>query len=100
MVGEWIEKSYGISYTRSALIKLLKRVGMEYRKPKVMPSKLDPAKQQEFIEVYQSLLNRLGDDEASCSPTRCIRRTRCGLRAVGHPKTRKLCLNKPAGGNA
>src|SRR5215471_5040832 len=32
-----IEKSYGISYTRSALIKLLKRVGMEYRKPKVMP---------------------------------------------------------------
>ena len=52
MVGEWIEKSYGISYTRSALIKLLKRVGMEYRKPKVMPSKLDPAKQQEF---YRSL---------------------------------------------
>jgi hypothetical protein len=22
MVGEWIEKSYGVSYTRSALIKL------------------------------------------------------------------------------
>ena len=43
---------HGISYTRSALIKLLKRVGMEYRKPKVMPSKLDPAKQQEF---YRSL---------------------------------------------
>jgi hypothetical protein len=29
---------------------------MEYRKPKVMPSKLDPAKQQEFIEAYEGLL--------------------------------------------
>jgi hypothetical protein len=64
MVGEWIEKSYGISHTRSALIKLLKRFGMEYRKPKVMPSKLDPAKQQGFIEAYEGLLNNLGDDEA------------------------------------
>jgi hypothetical protein len=31
MVGEWIEKSYGVSYSRSALIKLLQRNDMEYR---------------------------------------------------------------------
>jgi len=29
-VGEWIEKSFGISYTRSALIKLLARLKFEY----------------------------------------------------------------------
>jgi transposase len=59
VVGEWIEKSYGVSYSRSALIKLLRRNDMEYRKPRLVPRKLDPAKQQAF-----SLLNSLDDDEA------------------------------------
>src|SRR5947208_17070157 len=63
-VGEWIEKSYGVSYTRSALVKLLARLELEYRKPQVIPRKLDPAKQQAFIEGYDNLLNTLGDDEA------------------------------------
>ena len=36
-VGEWIEKSYGVSYTRSALVKLLARLELEYRKPQVIP---------------------------------------------------------------
>ena len=97
MVGEWIEKSYGISYTRSALIKLLKRVGMEYRKPKVMPSKLDPAKQQEFIEAYEGLLNNLGDDEAvvfadAVHPTHEVRPAGCWA-----PKDQKVVLEQTSG---
>jgi len=64
VVGEWIEKTYGISYTRSAIIKLLKRMGMEYRKPKAVPRKLDLAKQATFIRAYNDLLNNLADDEA------------------------------------
>ena len=97
MVGEWIEKSYGISYTRSALIKLLKRVGMEYRKPKVMPSKLDPAKQQEFIKAYEGLLNRLGDDEAvvfadAVHPTHEVRPAGCWA-----PKDQKVVLEQTSG---
>src|SRR5207245_5871327 len=63
-VGEWIERSYGVSYTRSALIKLLARMDVEDRKPAVIPRKLDPARQQAFIEAYDNLLNNLGDDEA------------------------------------
>src|SRR5215472_602690 len=73
MVGEWIEKSYGVSYTRSALIKLLQRNDLEYRKPKLVPGKLNPAKQQDskpscllrlFIDGYENLLNNLDVDEA------------------------------------
>src|SRR6516164_2319175 len=64
VVGEWIEKSYGVSYSRSALIKLLRRNDMDYRKPGLVPRKLDPAKQQAFIDGYESLLNNLDDDEA------------------------------------
>jgi transposase len=64
VVGEWIEATYGISYTRSAIIKLLARLGMEYRKPKAVPKKLDLAKQAVFIKAYNDLLNHLADDEA------------------------------------
>src|SRR6516164_2520410 len=64
LVGEWIEKSFGVSYTRLALIKLLQRNDMEYRKPELLPRKLNPAKQQAFIDGYENLLNNLGDDEA------------------------------------
>jgi hypothetical protein len=64
VVGEWIEKSYGVSYSRSALIKLLRRNDMDYRKPQLVPRKLDPAKQQAFIAGYEGLLNSLDDDEA------------------------------------
>ena len=82
VVGEWIEKTYGISYTRSALIKLLARLGMEYRKPKAIPKKLDPAKQATFIKAYNDLLNNLADDEAvffadAVHPTHEARPTGC-----------------------
>jgi len=82
VVGEWIEKSFGVSYTRSALIKLLARLELEYRKPRVMPRKLDPVKQQAFIDAYENLLNNLGDDEAvmfadAVHPTHEVRPAGC-----------------------
>jgi len=82
VVGEWIEKSYGVSYSRSALIKLLRRNDMEYRKPELVPPKLDPVKQQAFIDGYEKLLNTLGDDEAvvfadAVHPTHAVRPAGC-----------------------
>jgi transposase len=73
MVGEWIEKSYGVSYSPSALIKLLRRNDMDYRKPELVPRKLNPAKQQAFIDGYENLLNNLGDDEAVVFAAPCAR---------------------------
>lgn len=97
VVGEWIEKSYGIGYTRSALIKLLKRVDLEYRKPKVLPRKLDPAKQQAFIKAYDDLLNNLGDDEAvmfgdAVHPTHAVRPAGCWA-----PKDTKVAVAQTSG---
>ena len=97
MVGEWIEKTYGIGYTRSALIKLLNRMGMEYRKPKVIPSKLDPEKQKAFIEGYKNLLNNLGDDEAvvfgdAVHPTHEVRPAGCWA-----PKDKKVVVEQTSG---
>ena len=45
-VGAWIETECGITYeSRSGLIALLHRLGMEHRKPKAVSSKLDHEKQ-------------------------------------------------------
>jgi transposase len=82
MVGEWIERTYGVSYTRSAIIKLLARLNLEYRKPKTVPRQLDPARQAAFIREYEALLNRLGEDEAvlfgdAVHPTHDVRPAGC-----------------------
>src|SRR5450755_567214 len=52
-VGAWIAAEYGIEYqTRSGLIALLHRIGMEHRKPKAISRKLDPA---ETVHGHQQL---------------------------------------------
>jgi transposase len=58
-----IEKRYGIAYSKSGAIKLLHRLGFEYRKPKGLPAKADAAAQEKFVAEYEKLLNRLEPDE-------------------------------------
>jgi transposase len=82
-VGEWIARECGIEYqTRSGLIALLHRLGMEHRKPKAISRKLDPAKQAVFIEAYEALMNQLSADEAvifadAAHPTHAVRPVGC-----------------------
>lgn len=97
VVGGWIEKTCGISYTRSAIIKLLKRLGMEYRKPKAVPNKLDPVKQAAFIKAYNDFLNNLADDEAvmfadAVHPTHEARPAGCWA-----PKGTKVAIAQTSG---
>jgi transposase len=82
-IGAWIERECGIDYqSRSGLVALLHRLGMEHRKPKAISRKLDPAKQKAFIEAYDALLNRLSADEAvifadAVHPTHAVRAVGC-----------------------
>src|SRR5271156_2494800 len=82
-VGAWIARECGIEYqTRSGLIALLHRLGMEHRKPKAVSRKLDPAKQAAFIKKYEDQLNHLAADEAvifadAVHPTHAVRPVGC-----------------------
>ena len=82
-VGAWIANEFGIEYqTRSGLIALLHRLGMEHRKPKAISRKLDPAKQAAFIKGYEALMNQLSADEAvifadAVHPTHAVRPVGC-----------------------
>ena len=82
-VGAWIGRECGIDYqSRSGLIALLHRLGMEHRKPKAISRKLDPTKQEAFIKAYDALLNQLSADEAvifadAVHPTHAVRPVGC-----------------------
>ena len=53
-VGAWIEREFAIVYqSRSGLIALRHRLGMEHRKPRSVSRKLDETKQKAFIEAYE-----------------------------------------------
>src|SRR5579863_39746 len=57
-VGAWIASEFGGDYdSRSGLVALLHRVGLEYRKPEVIPRHLDENKQRAFINLYEKLMN-------------------------------------------
>jgi transposase len=97
-VGAWVEREFGIVYeSRSGLIALLHRLGLEHRKPQAVSRKLDPAKQQAFIDAYETLLRTLPDDEAvlfadAAHPTH-------GARPVGcwAPKEVKVAVDQTSG---
>ena len=58
-----ISAEFGIRYAHSGCLKLLRRLGFEYRKPKALPHVADEAKQDEFIAFYENLMNTLHTDE-------------------------------------
>ena len=59
-----IASEFGLEYSHSGCIKLLARLGFEYRKPKALPRAVPAERQEEFIALYTRLLNDLGEDEA------------------------------------
>jgi transposase len=59
-----IAARFGIRYSHSGCLKLLRRLGFEYRKPKALPRVADETKQVEFIAFYEALMTNLPADEA------------------------------------
>jgi transposase len=97
-VGAFIEQKFGLVYeSRSGLVALLHRLGLEYHKPEAIPRKLDEAKQKAFIEAYDKLLNSLGNDEVvlfadAVHPTHAARPVGCWA-----PKHDNLAIEQTSG---
>ena len=78
-VGVRMARKCGIEYqTRSGLIALPHRLGMEHHKPKAISRRLDPAKQSAFSKRRGALMNQLSADEAvifadAVHPTQAVR---------------------------
>ena len=63
-VAAHIQAAYGVRYGHSGCIKLMHRLGFEYKRPESLPAQADEAKQAAFIEAYEKLLRGLADNEA------------------------------------
>jgi transposase len=103
-VGAFIEREFGLVYeSRSGLIALLHRLGLEYHKPDVISRKLDVEKQKAFIESHDKLLNSLGNDEAvlfvdAVHPTHAARPVGCWApTASRRPQQEKLAIEQTSG---
>ena len=63
-IGQFILERFGFDYGRSGLIKLMNRIGFDWKKPESVPGKIDVETQQKFIDAHEDLRNSLGPDEA------------------------------------
>lgn len=59
----YVLAEHGQSYSPSGAARLMRRLGFEYKKPKLLPAQADEAKQAAFIARYEALLRELGPNE-------------------------------------
>ncbi len=59
----WIEDKYNIYYSISGIQKLLKKMKFTYKKNRLIPSKADPKKQEEFIKWFNKKHAELGEHD-------------------------------------
>ncbi len=58
-----IDKQYGVHYSLSGVTDLLHRLGFSYKKPTHVPGKQDPVKQRAFLEEYERIKARKGEND-------------------------------------
>ena len=56
----YVKKKYGVAYSATGMKDLLHRLGFSYKKPKHVPGKLDPEKQDVWLAEYRKLLKTKG----------------------------------------
>lgn len=63
-VCDHIKKTYGIAYSVIGVTKLLHRLGFVYKKPKIIPGKVDPVLQEQFVDLYEKTKAQLGEKDS------------------------------------
>lgn len=59
----YIQKMYGVSYSVVGITKLLHRLGFVYKKPKVIPGRMNLDQQEAFLELYKTTKAGLGEKD-------------------------------------
>lgn len=59
-----IKKRYSVNYSLPGVTKLLHRLGFSYKKPRVIPGKVNLEKQAEFIKEYEQIKKGLGKNDS------------------------------------
>ena len=51
----YAKRIFGVTYSRSGMTAWLQEHGFVYKRPKKVPGKLDPQKQEAFIQEYEDV---------------------------------------------
>ncbi|MBI3259704.1 MAG: IS630 family transposase, partial [Ignavibacteriae bacterium] len=62
-VCDYVRTKYGVNYTVSGMTFWLKTQDFVYKEPIKVPGKLDPERQEAFIQAYEALKDSLKEDE-------------------------------------
>jgi transposase len=54
----WVEQQFGLDYSESGMLKLLKRLDYRYKQPVQVPSKADPDAQATWLKRYDAKRGR------------------------------------------
>lgn len=92
-VVDYIMSEFGLAYTVDGITKLLHRLKFTYKQTVIIPAKLDPQKQAEFVAKYENLKKNLKKTEKvlfmdGVHPTHNTHKVRCWVK-VGENKTIK-----------
>lgn len=63
---KYVKDKYGVEYSIPGMFFWLHEHEFEYKKPMKVPGKMDPQKQEAFIEKYEELKANLAKDEEIC----------------------------------
>ena len=59
----YVENEFEITYSRSGMSALLRRLGFVYKRPILMPGKADPAEQEAFITYYNQIKKSMTEND-------------------------------------
>lgn len=62
-VVDYIKNTYGVTFSVIGVTKLLHRSGFTYKKPKIVPGKVDSFKQKAFLNMYEETKSHLGPND-------------------------------------
>ena len=59
----YVDKTFGVEYSLGGMRHLLRRLDFRYIKPKVVPGKADPKKQEKWIAEYEKIKENLEEND-------------------------------------
>ena len=94
---DYIIKIYRVKFSVIGVTKLLHRLGFSYKKPKIIPGKVDHVKQAEFLKKYLEIKSKLKENDQvyfvdSTHPTHNTR-TSCGWILKGNKNDKFVKTN-------
>ena len=91
---------YGVKLSVHYTRKLLHRLGFVYKKPKHVPGKADPKRQEEFVSEYRKLRANAGENEVFYFGDGCHPRQHININGLINIDTHATCVDFPETINA